>query len=189
MATTTSSAPAHAVLIAALRGHGWASTRTEPSALITGLSATTLTAPVGELTVRIEAVGGVAALTLSANAPEGMTEARRYYVPWRATAPVLSGRMLDKIARASEEARLGGESGTDEDELIRHLKPKGWKLTEERSHDELLRGLLASPDGTRQITWGPDYETWRITDHTEHTVITTDDCTPITVLRVMAGVD
>lgn len=189
MATTTSSGPAPAALIAALHGQDWASTRTEHSALITGLSTTTLTAPVGELTVRIEAVGAVAALTLSANAPEGMSETWRYYAPWRATAPVLSGRMLDKIARASEQARLGGESGVDEDELIRHLKPKGWKHTEEHSHDELLWGLLASPDGTRQITWGPDYEAWRITDRTEHTVITADDCTPITVLRVMAGVD
>jgi hypothetical protein len=189
MATTTSAAPAHAALITALRNSGWNGPRAEPSALITGLSVTTLTAPVGELTVRIESVGAVAMLTLSANAPEGMTETRRYYVPWRASAPVVPARMLDKIARASEEARQGGESGADEDELIRHLKPKGWKHTEERSHDELLWGLLASPDGTRQITWGSDFETWRVTDHTEHTVITTDDCTPIAVLRVMAGVD
>lgn len=190
MATITKScAPAHAALVTALRNDGWTGPRAEPSALITGLSVTMLTAPVGELTVRIESVGAVAMLTLSASALEGMTETRRYHVPWRASTQVLTARMLDKIARASEEARKGGESGTNEDELIRHLKPKGWKHTEERSHDELLWGLLASPDGTRQITWGPDSETWRITDHAEHTVITTDDCTPITVLRVMAAVD
>ena len=173
MATATSSAPPHTALITALRNDGWSGPRAEPSALITGLSVTTLTAPVGELTVRIEAVGAVAMLTLSANAPEGLTETRRYYVPWRASAPMLPARMLEEIARASEEAREGGEHGADEDELIRHLKPKGWKHTEERSHDELLWGLLASPDGTRQITWGPNYESWRITDRTAHTVITT----------------
>lgn len=189
MATTTSCAAPHAALITALRNDGWSGPHAEPSALITGLSVTTLTAPVGELSVRIEAVGAVAMLTLNANAPEGLTDARRYYVPWRATAPVLPERMLEEIARASEEAREGGEHGADEGELVRHLKPKGWKHTEEHAHDELLWGCLASPDGTRQITWGPDYESWRITDHAAHTVITADDCTPITVLRVMAGVD
>lgn len=188
MTTTTTTADPHTALIKALREHGWSSTGTEDSALITGLCTTTLTAPVGELTVRIEAVGAVAALTLSANATEGWQDGR-YYQPWRATAPVLSERDLDKLARAGEEARLGHERGADVEELARHLKPKGWKHTEEHSHDVLLGGQLTSYDGTRQISWGPDEDSWRITDRAAHTVITADDATPITVLRVMAGVD
>jgi hypothetical protein len=189
MATTATSAAPHLALIAALHGHGWIRTRTEASALITGLTITTLTAPVGELIVRIEAIGAIAALTLRASAPAGMNETRRYYVPWQASCPVLAERTLEKIARAGAEARLSGEGPADEDELIRHLKPKGWKHTEEHSHDELLWGQLTSPDATRQITWDPGEDTWQITDHTTHTVIEADSSTPITVLRVMAGID
>ena len=189
MATTATTAAPHRALITTLRDHGWIQVRTEVSALITGLTVTTLTAPVGELIVRIEAIGAVAALTLRASAPAGMSETGRYYVPWHASCPVLAEEMLEKIARAGAEARLGGEGSTDEDELVRHLKPKGWKHTEEHSHDELLWGQLTSPDATRQITWGPSEDTWKITDHAAHTVIEADDCTPISVLRVMAGVD
>ena len=189
MTNTTPSAPLHAALITTLHTHGWATTGPEDSALITGLSTTTLTAPVGELTVPVEAVGAIAVLTLSANPPEGVTETGRYYAAWQAVAPVLSERELDKLARASEGARVGEEPGADADELIRQLKPKSWKHTEEYSCDELFCSRLTSPDATRQISWGADEESWRIAHRSEQSVITADGATPITVLRVMAGLD
>ena len=186
---TISLTPPHLALISSVHADGWSCARTESSALIRGLTVTTLTAPVGQLTLRIEALDAVAALTLSAGGGEGLAAGGYYtvsYLPWRATASILSPRLLAAIAGASAEALPCSERGATSDDLIRHLKPAGWRHTDEHSHDVRLWGQLTSPDGTRQITWGPDEDTWHVTRLHDHAAITADDATPLTVLRAMA---
>ena len=181
--------PPHVELISSLHADGWSCARTESSALIRGLTVTTLTAPVGQLTIRVEALDVVAALTLSAGGGEGLAAGGYYtvgYLPWRATASILSPRLLAAIADASADSLPCRERGATADDLIRQLKPAGWKHTEEHGRDVLLRGQLESPDATRRIAWGPDEDAWHIARLHEHAAITADDATPLTVLRAMA---
>lgn len=181
--------PPHLVLINALYAHDWQSTGPEPSALITGLTSITFTAPADELAVRIEAVGTVAMLTLTGNAPHRPGTVSSSRACWRAIGPVLPADVLQQIARAAEDARRYVEGGTEVEELVADLEPRGWIHTEEHSHDELLSSQLASPDGAVRITWGPDEDEFQITDRRTHTTITTDYATPLRVLRAMAGID
>ncbi|WP_034261785.1 hypothetical protein [Actinospica robiniae] len=183
--TSTMFRPPHLILINALYAHGWESTGPEPSALITGLTSITFTAPVGELAVRIEAVGATSMLTLTGNAPYGPDTC----VCWRAISPVLPIDVVEQIARAGEDARRNAEACTEVAELIADLEARGWIHTEEHSHDELLGAQLASPDDAARITWGPEEDEFHITDRRTHHTITADYATPLRVLRVMAGID
>lgn len=187
--TTTLFPPPHLALVNALYAKGWDSAGPEPSALITGLTSIVFTAPVGELAVRIEAVGGVAMLALTGSTPHAAGASTRSGARWRALGPVLPAKMLEAIAQAAQDARRTDEAGTEIDKLIAELEPRGWVHTEEHSHDELLGSQLASPDGAVRITWGPDEEEYCITDRTANTAITADYATPLGVLRVMAGID
>lgn len=188
--TPTMFPPPHLVLTNALYAHGWQSAGPQPSALITGLTSITFNAPVGELAVRIEAVGTAAMLTLTGNAPHGPgTGGNSSRACWRAVGPVLPADVLETIARAGKDAHRNPEDDTEIDELIADLESRGWIHTEEHSHDELLGSQLADPDGAVRITWGPDEDEFQITDRRTHTTITADYTTPPSVLRAMAGID
>jgi hypothetical protein len=171
-------------LIIELEDAGWSELRTEDSELIRGLSATTLKAPEGRLTVRVEGHGRACAVTLYV--PRADPDARGYrsFTSWRASSPWLSARTIAAIATAATAAVADNEYPTDEREMVAALTARGWTHSQECAHDELLWGALTSPDGDREITWssGEDEEGWHVARRGENTEIRVGRSVPCTVL-------
>lgn len=171
-----------------LRTIGWTVHSYHESALITGLTTTTLDAPGGHLTARVEQFGSVSALTLDAYDTARDTPGARFHA-WQATATGLTATALDAIGAAATRAVAERESGPDEDRLFGLLTAAGWTYAEERAHDQLLAGVATSPDGTRTVSVDDSGDEVHIAHRNTGTTITASDTTPPGVVRAMATAD